>query len=262
MKVTKRTIVKSFLAIGLALGLGAYSGAALAGESGHSHSHWSYEGSTGPAHWGHMSKDYSACLGQNQSPIDIKASQKEDLADIEFNYKPGKLHVVNNGHTVQFNYDEGSSIKVNGSEYKLVQFHFHTPSEHTINGKHFPMELHLVHKNDKNELAVVGVILEKGKENAAYKKMWSHLPKKADEKKDADLDINAAELLPKSRQFYSYPGSLTTPPCSEGVTWLVLKTPVNMSAQHIKQIKDIMKNNSRPVQPVNARVLKEDTASK
>lgn len=254
----KRKIAKSLLAVAFTMGMSMFAYNATASEKA-SHPHWAYEGEHGPAHWGHMSEEFAACSqGKTQSPIDIAGASEEDTADIAFSYKPSKLNILNNGHTVQVNYDKGSSIKVDGVDFQLVQFHFHTPSEHTVGGKSFGQELHLVHKNDKGELAVVGVLLEEGAENPAYKTIWKNLPKKADEKKTVKASVNADELLPKARSFYTYSGSLTTPPCSESVTWLVLKTPVQMSRAQIKAIESIMKHNNRPVQPLNDRHLKED----
>ncbi|MBI5345479.1 MAG: carbonic anhydrase family protein, partial [Deltaproteobacteria bacterium] len=183
------------------------------------------------------------------------------LPDIAFSYKKSTLNIVNNGHTIQVNYDKGSSIKVDGMDYELVQFHFHNPSEHTVSGKAFANEMHLVHRNAKGGLAVVGVLIEAGKEAASFKDIWANLPGKADEKRSLHVTINADELLPKARTFYRYTGSLTTPPCSEGVTWLVLKTPVQMSEAQLKAFNDIFKVNNRPVQPVNDRQIKADTAT-
>lgn len=254
----KNSLSKSFLAVALAAGLSLTAYAATAGEHA-SHPHWGYEGEHGPAHWGHISKEYADCSkGKSQSPIDISGAQDENLADIAFNYKSSKINIVNNGHTVQVNYDEGSSIKVNGSEYKLLQFHFHDPSEHTVGGKSFAVELHLVHKNDKGELAVVGVLIEKGTENPAYKTVWANMPKKAGEKKELKETVDAADLLPASKVYYTYSGSLTTPPCSEGVKWLVLKTPVQMSEAQIDAFMGVHKGNNRPVQPLNSRSIKAD----
>lgn len=255
MKFGKRTFLSAALAIGISLA--AYTGAVAADSHG---PHWGYEGEHGPEQWGHMSADFKACSeGKTQSPIDISNAQSEDLSDIQFNYKASKLNVINNGHTVQVNYDGGSSIKVDGVEYNLAQFHFHTPSEHTLNGKSFANEMHLVHKSANNELAVIGVLVETGAENAAYKAVWSNLPKKANEKKSVDVSINANDLLPGERAYFTYSGSLTTPPCSENVKWIVLKTPIQMSEKQIKEIQAIMHKNNRPVQPLNTRTLKLDS---
>ena len=244
---------KSVLAAAFALGLSLAAFNANAASGGH----WGYEGEHGPEHWGHMSGEYKACSeGKTQSPIDLTNATAEELADITFDYKASKLNVVNNGHTVQVNYDNGSSISVNGSQYNLLQFHFHTPSEHTVNGKFYGNEMHIVHKNDKGELAVVGVLIEKGEENAAYKAIWSNLPKKADEKKSVAVDINAADLLPKEKEYFTYMGSLTTPPCSENVRWIVLQTPIQMSEGQIAEIQKIMHKNNRPVQKLHDRTLK------
>jgi carbonic anhydrase len=244
---------KSVLTAAFAIGLSLAAFNASAGSG----AHWAYEGEHGPDHWGHMSGEYKACSeGKTQSPIDLTGAASEELAEIKFDYKASKLNAVNNGHTVQVNYDNGSSISVNGEQYNLVQFHFHTPSEHTVAGKSFGNEMHLVHKNDKGELAVVGVLIENGQENAAYKAIWSNLPKKANEKKSVAVDINASELLPKDRKYFTYSGSLTTPPCSENVRWIVLQTPIQMSEGQIKEIQKIMHNNNRPVQKMHDRVLK------
>lgn len=244
---------KSVLAAAFVIGLSLAAFNANAGSGGH----WGYEGEHGPEHWGHMSGEYKACAeGKTQSPIDLSNAAAEELADIKFDYKPSKLNIVNNGHTVQVNYDNGSSISVNGSQYNLVQFHFHTPSEHTVEGKSYGNEMHLVHKNDKGELAVVGVLVEKGQENAAYKAIWSNLPKKANEKKSAAVDISASELLPQDKDYFTYSGSLTTPPCTENVRWIVLKSPIQMSEGQISEIQKIMHKNNRPVQKMHDRALK------
>jgi len=236
----------------LGLGLAAFN--AQAGDHG---PHWGYEGDHGPEHWGHMAPDFRACSeGMTQSPIDLSNAAPEALSEIKFNYRGSKLNVENNGHTVQVNYDGGSSIEVDGSEYKLVQFHFHTPSEHTVNGKSFGNEMHLVHKNDKGQLAVVGVLIETGAENAAYKAIWSNLPAKAKEKKSVDVNISASELLPGEKSYFTYAGSLTTPPCSESVQWIVLKSPIQMSDAQIEAIQKIMHKNNRPVQKLHDRKLK------
>lgn len=256
----KRSTTSILVAIAAAfvLSLTAYGSSYASGGS----SHWGYEGEHGPSHWGSLSHDYAACSeGKKQSPIDITEPQSEDLKDIEFNYKPSQIKVINNGHTVQVNYDEGSYIEVNGSKYQLLQFHFHTPSEHTVGGKSFGMELHLVHKNDQGALAVVGVLLEPGSENAAFKDVWASMPERAGVSKIVNAKVDANKLLPEVRQYYTYSGSLTTPPCSEGVTWLVLKAPVQVSKKQLKKIHSIIHKNNRPVQPLNDRDIKADSAS-
>lgn len=239
----------------VALGLG-FTPACLMAADKHG-PHWSYEGEHGPEHWGHMSKEFQACSeGKTQSPIDLSNAAPEALSKIEFKYGSSRLNIVNNGHTVQVNYDGGSSIAVDGSEYGLVQFHFHTPSEHTVDGKSYGNEMHLVHKNGKGQLAVVGVLIEEGSENPAYSAIWSNLPAKAGEKRSVEASINAGELIPSESGYFTYSGSLTTPPCSESVKWIVLKKPIQMSTAQIKEISDIMSKNNRPVQPLNERVLK------
>jgi len=218
--------------------------------------HWTYEGKGGPDKWGDLEKDFAGCkLGKEQSPIDIdtKAAAAAKLPKIEFAYKPVPLSVVNNGHTVQVNYDKGSTIKVGKDTYELLQYHFHTPSEEKVDGKPYPLVAHLVHKNAEGKLAVVAVFFDKGAENAALKPVFSAMPAKAGEKKDPAVKVNAADLLPANGSYYTFKGSLTTPPCSEGVRWLVLKTPVTLSAEQGEAFRKIIPMNARPVQPLNGR---------
>jgi len=221
--------------------------------------HWSYEGHGGPAQWAELEKDYATCgLGKIQSPINITETKKEKLAEIEFSYQPSTLKLLNNGHTIQVNVADGSSIKIDADQYKLVQYHFHTPSEEQVQGKYFAMVAHLVHKNAAGQLAVVAVLFEQGRENEALKPVWSKLPEKESiEQAFAETKVNAAQLLPATKGYYAFEGSLTTPPCSEGVRWLVLKQPVELSAQQLAQFRSIIHSNARPVQPLNGRVVKE-----
>jgi carbonic anhydrase len=224
---------------------------------GHVAPHWAYSGADGPSHWGDLSADFSACKdGKSQSPINITKGSSAELNDIEFDYKSSKLDIVNNGHTIQANYDSGSSIKVNGKKFDLLQFHFHGPSEHTVDGEHARMEMHLVHKADDGALGVVGVMIEEGRHNANFDNAWNNLPQHAGDHKDVGVVMKAASLLPDSRKYTTYSGSLTTPPCSEGVTWLVLNEPVKMSAKQIERFAKIVEKNNRPVQPVNGRSLR------
>ncbi|HHI94822.1 MAG TPA: carbonic anhydrase family protein [Gammaproteobacteria bacterium] len=229
---------------------------AIAG-AGHGDSHWGYSGHGGPEHWADISKEFALCgSGKEQSPIDISDAKTSNLPAIQFDYKPGSLEILNNGHTIQVNRAAGSSITVGGEKYELLQFHFHTPSENTVGGKAFPMEMHLVHKNAKGQLAVVGVFSKAGGKNAVLDKAWKHMPHHAgDKEKVASVSINAADLLPADRSYYSFKGSLTTPPCSEGVKWMVLKTPTEASSEQIKQFTKVIGANARPVQPMHERMV-------
>lgn len=229
---------------------------AIAG-GGHDDKHWGYEGHSGPERWADISKEFKLCdSGKEQSPINISGAKTSNLPAIQFDYKPGNLEILNNGHTIQVNRAEGSGITIDGGEYELLQFHFHTPSEDTVDGKAFPMEMHLVHKNAKGELAVVGVFFKAGDKNAVLDKAWEHMPHKAGNKElIASVNINAVDLLPADRSYYSFKGSLTTPPCSEGVKWMVMKSPIEASGRQIKHFTQVIGNNARPVQPVHARTV-------
>jgi carbonic anhydrase len=223
--------------------------------------HWSYQGKTGPAQWGNLESDFVGCkLGKHQSPIDIAESavKKADLAPIEFNYKPSALKIVDNGHTIQVNYDPGSTIAVGGRSYELVQFHFHKPSEEKINGRPFDMVAHLVHRNAEGKLAVVAVLIRNGQANPLIETLWTHLPAdKGAERTVAGTRIDASALLPSNRSYYTFTGSLTTPPCSEDVTWLVLRNPAELSTAQIARFGKIYPMNARPVQPLNGRIVEE-----
>ncbi len=221
--------------------------------------HWSYEGHTAPKHWADLEEKFVGCkLGHEQSPIDIqtKAAVKADLSPIKPAYVASAAELVNNGHTIQINLADGGFAALPSGEYKLLQFHFHTPSEEKINGKNFPLVAHLVHKSAEGNLAVIAVLFKQGKENAALKDIFAALP--ATEGKEAlKTPFDASSILPASLGFYAFKGSLTTPPCSEGVAWHVLKQPVEMSADQIAAFKKIFKMNARPVQPLNGRKIQE-----
>ncbi len=229
-------------------------------DAGASHAMWGYEGENGPANWGGMSSEFILCgQGKSQSPIDINQTYKADLEDIRFSYNATPLKVVNNGHTIQVNYGTGSSIIVDGKKYDLLQFHFHAPSENTVKGKHYKMEMHLVHKNMNNELAVVGIFLKEGRANKIIQKIWDNIPVTINEEKVVrSVSINAADLLPHEEDYYHFYGSLTTPPCSEGVNWSVMKTPVEVSEAQIRKFEEVMgHHNNRPTQSVNKRFILE-----
>ncbi len=230
-------------------------------DSGAHKPHWSYEGKTGPAKWGHLNSEYKACSsGREQSPINITSGKLKDLQNIRFYYKPSKLNILNNGHTIQVDYDKGSSIRIDGERYDLLQFHFHTPSEHTIDGSLYPMELHLVHKNKHGKLAVVGIMMVVGQHNPLFDALWENFPAKEGKSHEHFKEkIDLSALLPPGERTFRYSGSLTTPPCSEGVKWNVLLAPISISnAQHIA-FRDLFKKNNRPVQKLGKRTLWEDT---
>ncbi len=191
-----------------------------------------------------------------QSPINMTDTIDANMAQIKFDYRITPLVIVNNGHTVQVNYAKGSSVAIDGKKYELLQFHFHTPSEHMVEGKPFAIEMHLVHKNAEGELAVVAVFMRAGKDNIALEEVWNHLPRQAGGAKTiAGVAVNARDLVPANAAYYRYMGSLTTPPCSEGVNWYVLKTPIQVGKEQIRAIAGILGANNRPTQGLANRLL-------
>ncbi|HFQ90073.1 MAG TPA: carbonic anhydrase family protein [Desulfobulbus sp.] len=228
------------------------AGSAFASEGAH---HWGYTGDTGPAHWGSLKPEFEMCAkGVNQSPINLTNFIEAELPPITFNYSGLATEIVNNGHSIQANYTAGSTITVAGKTFELKQFHFHSPSENTINGQSFPMEAHFVHAAKDGSLAVIAVMFKIGPENEAIKKLWKQMPANAGDKIAMASQVKADELLPKNRDYYRFNGSLTTPPCTEGVVWLVMKTPLTVSKEQVEQFQHVMHHpNNRPVQPVHAR---------
>jgi len=225
------------------------------------HSSWGYTGHEGPSNWGDLDPSYTMCkAGSSQVPINITKKvtvESDDLKDIKFNYRTGASEVINNGHTIQVNVQGGSFIEVDGIKFSLKQFHFHTPSENQIEGKNFPLEAHFVHASAKGELAVVAVLFEDGKENPVLKKIWSKMPHEAGETSVCGLSSKVIKsILPKDKDYYKFSGSLTTPPCSEGVRWLVMEDYSHISAAQTKEFFDIFKHsNNRPIQAINARTV-------
>lgn len=220
---------------------------------------WDYSEEHGPTHWGELKPEYAKCgLGHRQSPIDIRNPHLADLPAIRFDYKPSPLRIIDNGHTIMINYGPGSSISVGAKTYALKQFHFHRPSEEKINGKGFDMVVHIVHVDSEGALAVVAVLMQDGKDNRLVRELWNDLPKEQEKEERLDnVKINLAELLPADRGYYTFPGSLTTPPCSENVTWFVLKNPVSVSRAEIDQFSKLYRNDARPTQPLYDRVVLE-----
>jgi len=219
--------------------------------------HWTYGHHGGPADWSALSPEFATCrLGKHQSPIDIRGAKAADLPPIAFHYQEAPLAIVDNGHTIQVNVAPGSRIDVGGARYDLVQFHFHKPSEEKIDGKPHAMVAHLVHKNAEGKLAVVAVLLDGGGSNATIDAIWKNLPKeKQKEVVVANTTVDADGLLPKDRGYYTFQGSLTTPPCSEDVTWLVLKDPVKIADSEISRFARIYPMNARPTQSLNGRLV-------
>ena len=224
----------------------------------HAHIHWGYEGHGGPENWSKLDAKNTLCAtGQRQSPIDIRDGIKVDLEPIKFNYRPSTFRIVDNGHTVQVNVAD-SAITLTGKTFELIQFHFHRPSEEKVNGQRFDMVVHLVHKADDGQLAVVAVLLERGNENPFIQSVWNYMPlEKNAPVEPPNIAINPADLLPAARGYYTYMGSLTTPPCSENVLWLVMKQPVQVSTDQINIFSRLYRNNARPIQPPAGRLIKE-----
>jgi carbonic anhydrase len=233
--------------------------AAASAQEHHPEHAWDYGEAHGPSHWGTLNPEYAACgNGHHQSPVDIRNPQKADLPSILFHYQPSPLHIIDNGHTIMVNYALGSFISVGGHEYALKQFHFHRPSEEKVNGKSYDMVVHLVHVDPDGKLAVVAVLLQQGQDNPLIGELWGDLPKEKEKEELLDqvqIDVNG--ILPADRGYYTYSGSLTTPPCSENVTWFVFKHPVTVSAAEIAQFSKLYRNDARPTQPLYDRVVLE-----
>lgn len=217
------------------------------------HAEWSYEGEASPDHWGDVDASYEQCKrGRLQSPIDLHAVAVRRSDDLRFDYRPDTLRIVNNGHTVQVDHQAASRLHVGGQVYALTQYHVHSPSEHTFNGEHFPLEIHFVHRGPGGVLAVVGVLIaegrEVGSEGRVVRTIWSYLPARAGEAEVAAVAVNPLDLIPAERAYYFYLGSLTTPPCTESVLWHVLAEPMPMSKEHIAAFRELYSDNARPVQ--------------
>jgi carbonic anhydrase len=228
--------------------------------------HWSYTGEHGPAHWGHVAPEDAVCgNGHSQSPIDLSnATAKAGKSGaFKINYEPVVVTLVNNGHTVQA--DVGNSadlVSVGGTSYTLAQFHFHTPSEHAVDGKHYPLEIHFVNKDAAGHIAVVGVLVKAGAENKVLAPLFTMLPSAATAAgtpAGKPLQVDIAAVLPKDHQAYVYRGSLTTPPCTEGVQWIVLAQPIEMSSGQIEAFKKLFHDNHRPLQTAEGREVDRES---
>jgi len=229
--------------------------------------HWDYGAESGPAHWAELSPLYVQCgEGTSQSPIDIRNLAVVEVVGgdrLKLDYAPASLRItrnehvvdlIDNGHTIQVQYDEGSTLLEGGRTFELAQYHFHAPSEHTIEGRSFPMEMHLVHRAGNGELAVIGVLIAVGRHNKAFDPLWANLPKKPGDTRHIEgVTVSVDDLLPGVASHYRYSGSLTTPPCSEGVSWFLGSNPIERSREQIAAFTSIISDNNRPTQPLNGR---------
>ncbi|HVN34525.1 MAG TPA: carbonic anhydrase family protein [Casimicrobiaceae bacterium] len=246
----KRSI-EAMVATALASGLVAMAPSSAAADKS-----WAYAGPNGPTKWAKLDKSFAACAGPLQSPIDIPDAhaRKGDLPPLLFNYKPSPLKIVDNGHMIQVNYASDSWVSIEGKRYELVELQFHKPSEFKISGKGQEMDVQLVHKDKEGKIAVVAVLLDQSKENALIKTILSNLPQTKDsESAPPNIQINAFGLLPQNKEYYTFKGSLTAPPCTENVSWYVLKTPASISADQVARFAKVYPMNARPLQPVNDR---------
>jgi carbonic anhydrase len=252
--MTPHSFCKSalFASILSLVGLPAFSSA----QEVHS-THWAYSGPEGPLHWGTLDSSYSACsAGHTQSPIDITHSRPSELPSLKPNYKAVPLNIIDNGHTIQVNYAGGSTLTVGDKTYTLKQFHFHHPSEEHVNGKGFPLVAHLVHADADGNLAVIAVLFEQGKSNLLIETLWRSIPSEKGQALDISaISVQVKDLLPKDLAYFTYAGSLTTPPCSEGVTWYVLTSHVTVSPEQVAAFSKIYPMNARPIQPINGREI-------
>ena len=218
---------------------------------------WGYGEDDGPRLWGELSPDFSVCqIGQQQSPIDLKGAIATELVEPQIDYQEIPLRLINNGHTIRIDTEWGNRLILDGQDFELLQFHFHHPSEHMRNSQLSAMELHFVHRNAKGEFAVLGVLMEEGRENETLQPIWDAMPTEAGAERTIDkVKVNIAQLLPVKRGTYRYFGSLTTPPCSELVYWVIFEQPIEISKNQVEQFSQIFPWNARPIQPLNRRFL-------
>jgi carbonic anhydrase len=233
--------------------------------------HWTYEGGEGPSHWAALSPEFASCgIGRGQSPIDIVTAKAAPLAAGTAGFdqvrlgpttlQAVKIDIVNNGHTEQVDAPGSGALMIGNERYVLQQFHFHSPSEHTVDGRSYPLEAHFVHKAADGKLAVIGVLFEEGAESAALVPFWKRLPASAGAPVDLGMGgVSVVAFLPTDHDGYRYAGSLTTPPCSEGVQWFVMKDHVTASAAQIAAFRAVVKRDNRPVQPLNDRAVYADS---
>jgi carbonic anhydrase len=256
MAIDRRMLLRGVLACACCVKAGVAIASDAPAHGGAAAVHWSYEGEGRPEKWGELQSDFRVCqLGLEQTPIDLGNGIKGDVGSVDYDYKPLALRILNNGHTILVNADPGSACVIAGTRYELLQFHFHHPSEHLLAGKGFDLECHLVHKSDAGAFAVTGVFIRPGAENAALKIFFDSMPAKEGPEVRVGSTVDVGAVLPKSGGYFRYMGSLTTPPCSEGLTWTVHKEPVEASVEQIQKFASLFPNNARPVQRRNRRFV-------
>lgn len=243
--------MKGKLMLGIMLAASFTVGAAENSES------WGYNGQKSPEHWGKISPEFSLCeTGKNQSPVNIQGALKALYSDPILKFQAGKQQIINNGYTVQINVSRGNTLRLDDDIFELQQFHFHAPGENEIDGQQFPLEGHFVYNNKEGSLLVLALMFTEGKVNPQLTNAWQQMPDKRGQDALLKRPVDIKALLPKDVGVYRFSGSLTTPPCSEGVTWMVLKQPVSASAEQISLVRSVLKYaNNRPVQPLNGRVI-------
>jgi carbonic anhydrase len=220
---------------------------------------WAYSGADGPDDWAYLCTGFSSCAGRSQSPVNISQSVvSSTLGSLDQQYESTSTHIINKGHTIEFEYETGSTLNWDGRDFRLLQFHFHTSSEHQIGSVSYPMEIHFVHRNiESGNLAVIGVIVETGASNSFLETMMTHFPEDKGEEYVSNQEFSAVDLFPNGKAYYTYGGSLTTPPCSEGVHWIVMKNRISATTSQIDRIRSIIHQSNRPIQPLNGRVVLE-----
>lgn len=222
--------------------------------------HWGYEGDEAPEHWGEIQGNEKCNQSKSQSPINIvvsKVKPNSSLKKVEFHYETAGIeNIADNGHSLQFDFKKGSYVIYGNQKYYLAQFHAHEESEHTIDGIRYPLELHFVHRAMDGAVLVIAVMVKEGEENSYFErlKVFKEIDKNG--KESTDIEFNPQKMYPKNKSYYTYFGSLTTPPCSDNVTWIVFKKPIEMNEDEIENIaKHLPKSNNRPIQPLNGRVV-------
>jgi carbonic anhydrase len=219
---------------------------------------WSYEGETGPANWSKINSDWAKCgTGNRQSPIDLRDGIKVNLEQISFDYHPSSFSEVNNGHTIQVTVGGGNFITIGNTAYELQEFHFHRPSEEKINGKGTEMVIHLVHRSAEGKVAIIAVLLERGQPHRLLQTIWDNLPLEKQEVVSPAIVLDPTDALPERREYFTYMGSLTEPPCTEGVLWMVFKQPMQASPAQMALFSRLYPLNARPVQATAGRMVKE-----